>query len=212
MRHKQLTRREVIERCISRGLLVASVPMASSRLFSLWAATEGEANKPTPSEVLGPFFKKGAPNTTVLRAPGDPGIPLRVSGRVLNTRGEAVHEARIDIWQADHQGHYDLLGYRYRAKLVLDAATDYAVETVMPGHYEDRPAQHMHYMITAPGHKTLITQLYFATDPFFEGDPDKNYRKRSIVGHRELVRPVMLYEKPDVAHTSVTFDICLEKA
>lgn len=186
--------------------------MASSSLLSLWAATEGNAAKPTPTEVLGPFYKKGAPNNTTLRAPGDPGIPLRVSGRIVNTRGEAVHEARIDIWHADYKGHYDVQGFRYRTKLLLNAATEYAVETVMPGHYEDRPAQHIHYMITAPGHRPLITQLYFATDPFFEGDPDKNYHKRSIVGNRELVRPVLLFDQPDAAHTAVKFDLCLEKA
>lgn len=82
----------------------------------------------------------------------------------------------------------------------------------MPGHYPDRPAPHIHYLIAAPGHKTLITQLYFATDPFFEGDPDKNYHKRSIAGHRELVRPVVLYEEPNAAHAAVEFDICLERA
>jgi len=209
---KQLTRREVIESCISRRLLVASVPMASSSLFSLWAQTDARAGKPTPTEVLGPFFKKGAPNVSTLRAPGDPGFPLRVTGKVFNTRGEAVHGAQIDMWQTDHQGRYDIQGFRYRTKLVLDAATDYAVDTVMPGHYDDRPAQHVHYMISAPGHRPLITQLYFATDPWFEGDPDKNYRKRSIVGNRELVRPVMLFEQPGAAHAAVTFDICMEKA
>ena len=135
-----------------------------------------------------------------LRAPGDPGIPLHVSGKVFNTRGEAVPGAQIDIWQTDHEGHYDLQGFRYRTKLALQTAPDYSVETVMPGHYDDRPAQHIHYMITAPGHKTLITQLYFATDPFFEGNPDQTYRKRSIVGNRELIRPVLLFERPGAAH------------
>ena len=81
-----------------------------------------------------------------------------------------------------------------------------------PGHYADRPAQHIHYMITAPGHKTLITQLYFATDPYFEGNPDKNYHKGGIVDNRELVKPVMLFEAPGAAHASVQFDICMERA
>ena len=212
MIHQPPTRREAIERCISRGLLVAVAPMASSRLFSLWGETVDKAHQPTSTEVLGPFFKKSAPNQSAMRATGDPGIPLHVSGKILNTRGDAVPGAQIDVWQADHQGHYDLRGYRYRAKLALQQLTEYSIETVMPGHYEDRPAQHIHYMISAPGHKTLITQLYFATDPFFEGDPGKNFHKRSIVGNPELIRPVMLFEQPGTAHTSVTFDLCLEKA
>lgn len=81
----------------------------------------------------------------------------------------------------------------------------------MPGHYDDRPAQHIQYLITAPGHKTLITQLYFATDPFFEGDPDKNYQ-RSIVGTAIWFGPVMRFKQPGAEHASVTFDLCLQKA
>lgn len=212
MIRKSPTRREVIESCISRGLLVAAVPMASSSLSSLWAQTESRAARPTPAEVLGPFYKKGAPNTSTLRAPGDPGFPLRVAGKVYNTRGDAVRDAQIDMWQTDHHGHYDLQGFRYRTRLRMEASNDYAVETVMPGHYDDRPAQHIHYMISAPGHKTLITQVYFATDPFFEGDPAKNYHKQGIVGNRDLVCPVMLFEGPGAAHAVVAFDICLEKA
>src|SRR5260370_4240050 len=202
-------RREVIEQCIVKGLLVAAVPMSSSNLFSLWGQTEAQAHKPTPTDVLGPFYKKGAPNASQLRMPGDPGFPLHVSGKVMNTRGEKVPGARIDVWQADHAGHYDVTGFHYRTKLVMDTATEYALETIMPGHYDDRPAQHIHYMITAPGHKTLVTQIYFATDPWFEGDPDKNYAKRSLVGSRQLVRPVTLFEA-GAPHASVTFDLCLQ--
>ncbi len=207
-----MNRREMLESCVVKGLLLAGTPMCSGSLFALWQTTEAKAAKPTPEEVLGPFFKKHAPDSKMLRTPGEPGVPLRVTGNVLNTRGEAVHEARIDMWQADHHGRYDLQGYRFRTKLNLTAATKYDVETIMPGHYADRPAQHIHYLISAPGHKQLITQLYFATDSYFEGDPDRTYAKGSIVGNRELIRPVILYEQPDAAHTSVNFDIILEKA
>ena len=211
MKRDRMTRREIVENCIVRGFLVAGVPMSSSSLFALWQDGHKEAGKPTPTEVLGPFYKKGAPNSSTLRAPGDPGFPLRVAGKVSNTRGERVEGVRIDIWQADHEGRYDVKGYRYRAKILTASAAEYAVETVMPGHYSDRPAQHIHYQITAPGHRPLNTQVYFATDPWFEGDPDKNYNKRSLVGNRELVRPVRLFEqgKP---HAEVSFDICLERA
>ena len=162
--------------------------------------------------ILGPFFKKGAPNQTALRLTGEPGFPLKVTGKVLNTRGEKVPGARIDIWHADHKGLYDLEGFRYRSKLLIESADAYSVDTIMPGHYDDRPAQHIHYMITAPGHRTLVTQAYFATDPFFEGDPDKNFKKRGIASSRELIRPVTLFEQPNAPHAAITFDIILEKA
>jgi protocatechuate 3,4-dioxygenase beta subunit len=205
------TRREMLEQCIVRGWLVAGVPMAATQLLAFWQEGEKKALKPTPSEVLGPFFKKGTPNNSTLRMPGDAGFPLRVAGKVYNTRGDVVEGARVDLWQADHAGKYDVVGFRYRAKLVVPAGGDYAVETIMPGHYDDRPAQHIHYLISAPGHKTLVTQVYFATDPFFEGDPDKNYKKRGIAENRELVRPVTLYET-GTPRAAVNFDIVLEKA
>ena len=211
MKSRPLSRRDMLENCIVRGTLLAATPMASGSLLAFWQHAEDNARKPTPSEVLGPFFKKGAPNEKVLRQPGDPGFPLRVAGKVYNTRGDLVPGAAVEIWQADHDGHYDVTHYRYRTRLLVESSGEYAVETVMPGHYDDRPAQHIHYLITAPGHKSLVTQVYFATDPFFEGDPDKNYRKRNIVENRELVRPVSLYEK-GTPHASVAFDIVLERA
>ena len=41
-------------------------------------------------------------------------------------------------------------------------------------------------MVTAPGHKPLITQLYFATDPVFDGDPGRNFSKDPLVISRTL--------------------------
>lgn len=203
-------RRQMLENCIVRGsLLAGTATLSNTQLLAFWEQGEAQANKPTSTEVLGPFFRKGAPSNTTLRISGEPGFPLRVSGRVVNTRGQKVHGATVDMWQADHAGLYDVQGYRYRTKILVDA-TGYAIETILPGHYDDRPAQHIHYMISAPGHKTLITQAYFATDPFFDGDPDKNFKKRNIVSNRELIRPVSLFEGPGPARASIQFDICLE--
>lgn len=211
MKSNPLHRREMIERCITRGLLLGGAAMSQTQLFALWQQAEASALQPTPTEVLGPFFKKDAPNEKNLRKPGAPGFPLRVSGKVFNTRGERVQGAQVDVWQADHQGRYDVQGYSYRAKLVVESNSEYGVETIMPGHYSDRPAQHIHYMISAPGHRPLITQIYFATDPWFEGNPDKNYGKRGLVGNRELVRPVSLFEE-GTPRATVNFDIVMEKA
>ncbi len=212
MKQFPLTRRQMLENCIAKGALVAgATSLSQSQLLAFWEQGEANSNKPTSTEVLGPFFRKGAPNNTTLRISGEPGFPLLVTGKVSNTGGQKVHGVRIEMWQADHVGLYDVLGYRYRTKLEVESASEYAVETILPGHYDDRPAQHIHYMISAPGHKTLITQAYFATDPFFDGDPEKNYKKRGIVSNRELVRPVALYEGPGPSRATIQFDICLEK-
>lgn len=201
----------MLEQCIVRGSLLAAGSASSAKLLAAWRQGEQNAHKPTPAEVLGPFYRKGAPNTAVLHKPGDPGFPLQVVGKISNTRGEKVHNAAIEAWHSDHAGLYDVLGYRYRTKMLIEGASEYTLKTILPGHYPDRPAQHIHYLISAPGHKTLITQAYFATDPFFEGDVDKNYAKRKIVSHRDLVRPVRLYEQ-GTPRAEITFDIVLERS
>ena len=81
----------------------------------------------------------------------------------------------------------------------------------MPGHYPGRICQHIHYLVAAPGYRTLITQLYFATDPVFEGDPDKNYIRDSVITSRELVRPVTLTGDPKDMHAAVSFPLVLER-
>jgi catechol 1,2-dioxygenase len=211
-------RRQMLELCISRGFLIGGMASLSHReLLAFWQQTEAQAAKPTLDDVLGPFFRKGAPDTPKLRAPGDQGFPLKVTGRVMNTKGQLMEGAKVDLWHADHSGRYDTTGYKYRAKLSPDAKGMYTVETVMPGHYADRPAQHIHYLIGAPGHKTLVTQAYFATDPYYEGNPDKTWEKGHIAAHRELIMPVKLFEGgvgpgAEPAHAEIVFDLILEKA
>jgi protocatechuate 3,4-dioxygenase beta subunit len=145
-----------------------------------------------------------------MRAKGDAGMPLAVSGTVYNTRGEIVPNAKVEIWQTDNDGYYDIEGYRYRAVLEPGAKGAYAVESVMPGHYPSRVCQHVHYLTTAPGHKPLITQLYFATDPVFDGDPAKNYTRDPLIGSRELVRPVVIKGDPKQMIAAVNFDLVME--
>ena len=206
----RLSRREILQKCLALGSLTL---MASHRSAAmLLAFAEKEVRKPTPPNELGPFYKKRAPATALLRAAGDPGMPLSVSGQVFDTRGEKLPNVVVEVWQTDHLGHYDLDGYRYRAKVPADSLGNYKFESVMPGHYPGRVCQHVHYLVTAPGHKPLVTQLYFATDPVFEGDPDKNFNRDPLIHSRELVRPVMLAGDPKDIHAVVNFELCLERA
>jgi protocatechuate 3,4-dioxygenase beta subunit len=138
-------------------------------------------------------------------------MPVAVSGRVLDTHGNSIQAALIEIWHADHQGHYDLDGYRHRAALASDARGSYGFDSIMPGHYPARVCQHIHYIVRAPGCKPLTTQLYFATDPVFDGDPARNYARDPLIGDRELVRPVTLKGDPGDVIAAVTFEIVLER-
>jgi protocatechuate 3,4-dioxygenase beta subunit len=93
-----------------------------------------------------------------------------------------------------------------------DGKGAYHVETVMPGHYPDRVAQHVHYMVKAPGCKPLITQLYFGTDPVFEGDPDRKVHGGSARREPRARAPGAAHRRSGIAHRQSHFELCLERA
>lgn len=210
-----LSRRDTLLKGAALGALKLIAPaLGLSEAVTAFASGEQaftERRAPTQWNEIGPFYKRLAPPNVHLRAPNDPGLPLAVSGRVFGTRGDVLPGAAVEIWQADHHGLYDLDGYRYRAALRTDRSGVYAFDSIMPGHYPARVCQHIHYVVTAPDHKPLITQLYFATDPVFDGDPDRNFSRDPLVLSRELVRPVMLTGDPKAIQASVTFDVVLER-
>jgi len=208
MSRVRLNRRELLERCAVFGTL-ALPALDLGAVSAFW--DQADLRKPTPPNAIGPFYKKQAPNVRMLRSKADAGMPLAVNGRIIDTRGEPVPDATVEIWHADHGGHYDLAGYRFRAAVPTDRTGGYQFDTIMPGHYPDRVCQHVHYLVTAPGHKPLITQLYFATDPVFDGDPDRNFSKDPLIQSRELVRPVTIAGDPKAMYAAVAFELCLER-
>lgn len=106
---------------------------------------------PTRPDMLGPFYRPNAP------ARARTGSGLVVSGAVRSTKGcTPLPGARVEWWSADERGEYrDAL----RATQHTDAEGRFTYETVAPGRYPGRPP-HLHVRVSAPGHKTLVTQLY----------------------------------------------------
>jgi hydroxyquinol 1,2-dioxygenase len=142
----------------------------------------------TESTVFGPFFVEGSPafeNGDDL-ANGAPGIPCHVRGVVRSVNGDPIPGARLEIWQADEDGMYDvqyegLDEPRGRGHLHADNEGRYSFWTVHPAAYPIptdgpvgelleaarrcpmRPA-HIHFMVTAPGYQTLITHVFDEAD------------------------------------------------
>jgi len=193
-----ISRRELVEGGVAIGVALLAAP----------ARAANPTLELTPENELGPFYKRGAPATTNLVVPGDPGLPLAVSGKVLDVTGKPLAGAILEVWHTDTRGVYDLEGYRYRARVTAANDGTYRFLTLMPGHYPERVAQHIHYRVSAPGRKVLVTQLYFATDPAFAGDPDHNYKKDPVLEDRRLIRPVTLGESGG-PQAAVVFDTVL---
>ena len=202
-----MNRREMLGRCAAAGILLGASNIV--RLDRAWAAA---GRRPTSACELGPFYKRNAPSQSKLRTDRDPGMPLVLVGAIFNTSGALVPDATIELWHASHTGLYDLSGDRFRATLKVGEKARYAVDTVIPGHYPGRVAQHVHYLVRAPGYRPLVTQMYFSTDPAFDGQPAKNFTRDPLITSAELVRPVTISGDPDRPIANVSFDLVLERA
>ena len=171
-------------------ILLSDVLGLSMLTVAINAAPESAA---TESTVLGPFFTAGSPEVPLGGdlAAGASGPPCWVEGRVTDVDGRPVAGARLEVWEADEDGFYDVQyeGGRVagRGHLVADAEGRYRFWSVRPAPYPIpadgpvgdllaaagrgpmRPA-HLHFLVTAPGHRTLVTHAFVAGDPHLRDD------------------------------------------
>lgn len=140
--------------------------------------------KPTEDNILGPYFRAGAPYRAKVTPPHAKGTTLVVRGRVWGFDTKApLPGAVLDIWQADADGRYDNDDpqkppadgvYVNRTRVVADESGYYEFETVHPGAYRTGPTSwrpsHIHYLVRRAGYARLVTQLYFDGDKLNEKD------------------------------------------
>jgi alcohol dehydrogenase class IV/protocatechuate 3,4-dioxygenase beta subunit len=148
----------------------------------------------TPSAVLGPFYLEGPPERPHGSdiSNGQAGIPLWADIRITDTTGAPVPDAVVDVWQSNEDGYYDvqlpdLDGPVLRARLRSDEQGQLFFWSTLPVPYPipaDGPvgqmlaaagrhpyrAPHLHFMIAAPGHRRLITQLFVAGGEYLDSD------------------------------------------
>lgn len=162
------------------SLLPGCERAAAPSAIDLGAATDllpTPACEETEDQILGPFYRDGAPMRATLAGAGG-GEALVVRGVVLGTDASCapLAGALLDVWQADASGAYDTAtaDFGWRGKLLTDDNGRYTLTTILPGRYLNgdvyRP-RHLHLKVSAAGHAPLTTQLYFAGDPFLATDP-----------------------------------------
>jgi protocatechuate 3,4-dioxygenase beta subunit len=161
----------------------------------------------TAAALLGPFWRDNAPRYELganLVQSSTPGTPLFVSGVVRDTHGAPIEGASVDVWHASPVGLYEnqdpeQAEMNLRGLFTTDAQGRFHFRTVRPAGYPVptggpvgellraqlrhpfRPA-HIHFMITRPGFKTLITQIFSDDAEHLETDVTFSVI-RSIVGH-----------------------------
>jgi protocatechuate 3,4-dioxygenase beta subunit len=119
---------------------------------------------PTDAQTEGPYYTPNTPRRSNLVTTGVRGIPLLVTGDVVDTQCRPVRGALLDFWQADAAGQYDNQGYRLRGHQFADGHGRYALRTIVPGLYPGR-TRHIHVKVQRPHGQILTTQLYFPGEP-----------------------------------------------
>jgi protocatechuate 3,4-dioxygenase beta subunit len=166
----KLTRRQLLKSMaalpIPAAVLSAQGLAAAAGAVAVLEATPEipDEDDPTPAADEGPFYKPKSPKRSNLIDKGMKGEKVTVSGRVLNTRGEPVPGAMVDVWHADAEGEYDNDGFKCRGHLFADKEGKYSFEAVLPGYYPGR-CRHYHVRVQAPNGRPLTTQLFFPDDP-----------------------------------------------
>lgn len=140
----------------------------------------------TPAQTEGPFYPDKLPldtdNDLIIvndNLTASVGEVSWVSGRILDSRGEPIRNALVEIWQCDNSGAYIHSRDTNKAKqdknfqgfgrFLTGSTGEYLFRTIKPVPYPGR-APHIHFAIKLKGRKELITQLYIKGHPGNEKD------------------------------------------
>ena len=147
------------------------------------------------STVLGPFHVDGAPELAMGAdiCLDQKGEPMLVRGRILDIKGNPIAAAKIDVWQANDEGFYDVQQqgiqpeFNLRGVFRTGSNGAYWFRGVKPryypipadgpvgqmlqalGRHPYRPA-HLHYIITATGFAPLTTHIFDPDDEYIHSD------------------------------------------
>ncbi|QKD43837.1 catechol 1,2-dioxygenase [Alicycliphilus denitrificans] len=160
-------------------------------------AALGVANG-TPRTIEGPLYVAGAPVAQGFARLDDgsdtAGHTLIMHGTIYGADGQPLPGAQVEVWHANTKGfysHFDPTGeqkpFNMRRTIITDAQGRYRFQSIVPmgygcppdgptqlllnqlGRHGNRPA-HIHFFVTADGHRKLTTQINIDGDPLVYDD------------------------------------------
>lgn len=149
----------------------------------------------TPRTIEGPLYVAGAPvaqGEARLDDGTSPGEVVVMQGVVRDAAGKPLAGAKVEVWHANHLGNYSYFDktqsdFNLRRTIVTDAEGRYKFRSILPvgysvppggatdrllqqlGRHGHRPA-HIHFFVTADGHRKLTTQINLENDPHLWDD------------------------------------------
>ena len=192
----------------------------------------------TPRTIEGPLYVAGAPLSKQFARMDDgseQGEPMWLHGQVTDLEGNPVAGAIVDIWHANTLGGYSFFDqsqseYHLRRRVETGADGRYAVQSIVPcgygcppdgptqklldrlGRHGNRPA-HIHFFVSAPGHKHLTSQINLNGDKYLWDDFAFATRDGLIADPVKVTdREIIAQRNLEGEHTEVCFDFTLCKA
>jgi catechol 1,2-dioxygenase len=164
--------------------------------------------------VLGPFHVGGAPEYEMGHniCLDQKGEDMVVRGRIRDVDGKPIEGAKIDVWQANEDGFYDVqqkgIQPDFNLRGVFHTGSDgkYWFKAVRPRHYSIpadgpvgellaalgrhpfRPA-HLHFIVSKDGFDTLITHIFDPDDPYIDSDAVFGVKKSLIAEFNKVDDP-----------------------
>ncbi|MGU7774201.1 catechol 1,2-dioxygenase [Burkholderia sp. MR1-5-21] len=151
----------------------------------------------TPRTIEGPLYVAGAPASIGFARLDDgkdeaDGDVLFMQGTVYGDNGAPLAGAKVEVWHANLQGNYSFFdktqsAFNLRRTIVTDAHGRYQFRSIVPvgygcppdgttqrlldklGRHGRRPA-HIHFFVSAPGHRKLTTQINIDGDAYLWDD------------------------------------------
>ncbi|PWW32862.1 catechol 1,2-dioxygenase [Chromohalobacter israelensis] len=188
----------------------------------------------TPRTIEGPLYVAGAP-VAEGEARMDDGSDtdaevMWLTGQVRDTHGNPIPGAQVEIWHADSKGNYSFFDptqsdYNLRRTILADDEGRYRVRSIIPsgygvppespteqvlsalGRHGQRPA-HIHYFVSAPGHKHLTTQINLAGDKYTYDDFAFATREELVIEGTRIEDPAEAEKRGlEGPFTEVVFDV-----
>ena len=168
----------------------------------------------TPNTILGPFYIANAPehpNGANICLDGK-GEPMIVEGRVTDIEGNPIPNAKLEVWQTNDDGFYDVQqkgiqpDSNLRGVFESDAEGRYWFKSVKPRHYpipSDGPvgkllgamgrhpnrAAHLHFIVTAPGFDPVITHIFTPDCPYLSEDAVFGVKRELVAEFKKIDDP-----------------------
>ncbi len=145
-----------------------------------WNGKIFEGDTPTTTDILGPFYRPGAPLKSNLILPYTKGTPIVLKGSIFKKDGKTpISNALVEIWHCDENEVYDNASdeYKYRGGQKTKADGKYEFKSILPVPYKANPTDesswrpaHIHMRVSVPNQQDLITQIYFKGGKYVETD------------------------------------------